>query len=221
MKTLVAIETSTRSPSVALWCGGEVRTRSLGSERAHASDLLPALDGLLRDADLKPQAVEAVAVGTGPGSYTGLRVGCATALGLARGTGAALRAVPSTEALVWSALEPGREAGVLIDARAGELYFAHYRRGALDVEVVSAPRVVASAEVAGLIPDSLALFADARALAAGGVEALAPNVIGACEPDAGAVARLAALRLEQLGPHTPEQVQPLYLRAFQAKPRKR
>ena len=221
MKALAAIETSTRSPSVALSASGRVQHADLSGQRRHASDLLPALAALLEAEGLEPRELDAIAVGIGPGSYTGLRVGCATALGLARGTGAKLCGVPSTEALVFAGLTPGQEAGVLIDARAGEVYFAHYRRVEHDVEVVAAPCVVARAELAPRLPRGLPLFADQAALAAGAVEARAGDVIAAAQPSAVAVLALAQRRLEQGGAHTPEQVQPLYLRAFAAVARKR
>jgi tRNA threonylcarbamoyladenosine biosynthesis protein TsaB len=193
----------------------------LAGERPHASDLLPALDELLAAAGLAPGALEALIVGTGPGSYTGLRVGCATALGLARGTGALLRGVPSVEALVFDGVPAGAEAGVLIDARAGEVYFAHYRRTPSDVEAVAPPCVVRRGELERSLPARLPLFADAAALAAAALEGRALDVLGPPLPRADALLRLGTLRLAQHGPHAPHEVEPLYLRAFAAAQRRR
>ena len=216
----VALETSTREPSVALELGGRLREERLSGDRPHASDLMPALRDLLSAAEVAPAEVEVVVVGTGPGSYTGLRVGVATALGLARGSGAQLTAVPSVEALVWSECESGEEAGVLLDARAGELYFAHYRREADGVHAVRAPCVVSRAEAAALVPRELALFADETAPDVAGIDASARRVRPAI-PRARAVLELGLLKLRAEGPLGPSQVEPLYLRAFAAKPRKR
>jgi tRNA threonylcarbamoyladenosine biosynthesis protein TsaB len=219
LKVACAIETSTRQPSLALWAAGRARSVDLAGERPHASDLLPALDQLLAAAGLAPGALEAVIVGTGPGSYTGLRVGCATALGLARGTGALLRGVPSVEALVFDGVPAGGQAGVLIDARAGEVYFAHYRRTPDDVEAVAPPCVVRRGEL--FLPAGLPLYADAAALAAAALEERTGDVLGPPRPRAEALLRLGTLRLAQHGPHAPHEVEPLYLRAFAARLRRR
>jgi len=119
MRLELAIESSSRSASVAARAGGRVLQASLSSTRAHASDLLPALDGLVRELGLEPREVEAVYVGLGPGSYTGLRVGIATALGIARSSGAALLGVGSFEVLLWERLALGETGGVLLDGRSG------------------------------------------------------------------------------------------------------
>src|SRR5688572_13321424 len=120
-RTEVALETSARAASVAVRHAGEVRAARLAPERSHASDLFPRLAELFEALGAAPGAIESVFVGTGPGSYTGLRVGIATALGLARGSGAKLVGVPSGETLAYERLAPGREAAWLLDARSGEL----------------------------------------------------------------------------------------------------
>jgi len=212
-----ALETSTRRPSVAARDGERLAVRELEGDRPHASDLLPALERALAELDLAPRDLELIVVGTGPGSYTGLRVGIASALGLARGSGAQTIGVPSVEALAWGALAPGREAGVLLDARAGELYFAHYRRAERDVEVVTAPCVLARASAAATIPEDLALFADETALDAAGLTRHAAPAL----PRARDVLELGVRRFECTGPMSPAEIEPLYLRAFAAKPRRR
>jgi tRNA threonylcarbamoyladenosine biosynthesis protein TsaB len=217
----VALETSTRTPSVAVRRGDELREVRLESERPHASDLLPALDGLLRELELAPHELDAVLVGTGPGSYTGLRVGVATALGLALGSDAALFALPSTEALVWNECAPGGEAAVLLDARAGELYFAHHRRTPDGIEAVYAPCVTTRDELRARLSPDLALLADDDAVRAAELTNDEVGSIRAAFPSASAVLELGCLRLQREGPHAPAEVEPLYLRAFAARPRKR
>ncbi|MDE0893035.1 MAG: tRNA (adenosine(37)-N6)-threonylcarbamoyltransferase complex dimerization subunit type 1 TsaB, partial [Planctomycetota bacterium] len=81
---LVALESSTRSPSIAVYLDGELHFEALDGDRPHASDLLPRLDAILGSLKISPRDITHVAVGTGPGSYTGLRVGIATAQGIAR-----------------------------------------------------------------------------------------------------------------------------------------
>jgi tRNA threonylcarbamoyladenosine biosynthesis protein TsaB len=221
LSRVVALETSTRTPSLALRHGDQVHEVLLESERPHASDLMPAMARLLDELELAPREIEAVLVGTGPGSYTGLRVGIATALGLAHGSDAALFALPSTEALVWNECAPGEEAGVLLDARAGELYFAHHRRTQTGVEAVRAPCVTTREELPDWLSSSLVLFADEDAVNAAGLQDADVHVVRDRVPHARAVLELGCLRLEREGAHAPDTVEPLYLRAFAAKPRKR
>ena len=139
---LVALESSTRSPSVAVLVEGEILEQNLDGERPHASDLLPCLAALLSSCGRTPREVVAVAVGIGPGSYTGLRVGIATAQGIARAAGAKLLGIPSGEALAHAELSPGERGDLVIDARGGSLYHARFHRTSDGVETLIAPRIV-------------------------------------------------------------------------------
>jgi tRNA threonylcarbamoyl adenosine modification protein YeaZ len=114
---VVALETSTRAPTVAAErAGGALELVRLAGERAHASDLLPVLDALLARLGATPRDVTRVVVGTGPGSLTGLRVGGATALGITRAAHAELVGVPSFEAAA-VAVEGEHAVLVVNDAR--------------------------------------------------------------------------------------------------------
>jgi tRNA threonylcarbamoyladenosine biosynthesis protein TsaB len=218
----VALETSTLEPSVAARRGAQTLEQELAGARPHARDLLPALERLLRELGAAPREVDTVVVGTGPGSYTGLRVGVATALGLARATGARLAAVPSTESLVRAALAPGEEASVVIDARSGELYFARYRRGPAEVEVVLAPCVVRAVALEPLLAPGSLVLADHDAVRAAGLERRADlRIDRRSRPRALATLELGLARLAARGPDDPSGVEPLYLRAFAAKSRRR
>jgi tRNA threonylcarbamoyladenosine biosynthesis protein TsaB len=218
----VALETSARPPSVAVSDGVRSAHAALAPDRAHASDLLSALDRLLTGIGARPGAIQVVLVGTGPGSYTGLRVGIATALGLARGSGADILGVPSGETVAFAELRPGEEGVALIDARQDELYFAHYRRTPDEVEIVRAPCVVAAPELAALVPDGIPIFGDAAAADAG---SLSPEqrsrLRSQAIPRAEALLALGAARFERSGPHAPQSIEPLYLRPFAARQRRR
>src|SRR4051794_3724694 len=85
-----------------------------GARPAHATALLPLVDEALAAAGLDLADVERLGVGTGPGSFTGLRIGLATARGLAQGLGLPLAPVPSLDVLAAGAAEAaGREGAVL------------------------------------------------------------------------------------------------------------
>ncbi|MCC7012294.1 MAG: tRNA (adenosine(37)-N6)-threonylcarbamoyltransferase complex dimerization subunit type 1 TsaB [Planctomycetes bacterium] len=218
----VALETSTRTPSVAVECDGRVWARELSSERAHSSDLLPALAELVRECGAQPRDVGCVFVGVGPGSYTGLRVGVATALGLVRANGASILALPSTEVTAYGALEPGAAAAVVLDARSSEVYFALYRRTAEGVECQQAPSVVRAELLAERLPLGARVLADDDAVRAARLD-LRPDLVlqRHARPRAGDLLELGKRALAVRGPDRPELVAPLYLRAFAAKSRRR
>lgn len=135
-----------------------VRTKS-GSEhvaqrpgsRRHGRDLVPQIRDLLAAAGVKVSELDVVAVGLGPGSYTGLRIGLAAARTLAYVTGAGLLGVDSLEAWACSAPAEARSIYVVADAQRGDVYAAEFRRetagGAL--AVVSASHIEPLAQWAG------------------------------------------------------------------------
>ncbi|MAF66516.1 MAG: tRNA (adenosine(37)-N6)-threonylcarbamoyltransferase complex dimerization subunit type 1 TsaB [Planctomycetes bacterium] len=220
--TFVAFETSTRRPSVAVSNGERTVTRTLSGERVHASDLIPALDAALGELGEAPGAIEGVLVGTGPGSYTGLRVGIATARGLARSTGALLRGVPSGEAVAFERLEPGERCVYLLDARGGELCCALYERVADGVRVEHAPRALGPDALAAWLPPHIPIFGEPGVTEAA---ALSPEQCtrfdGKAPPGAEALLALGRGLLAALGGQAAHEVEPLYLRPFAARARRR
>ncbi|HUR28347.1 MAG TPA: tRNA (adenosine(37)-N6)-threonylcarbamoyltransferase complex dimerization subunit type 1 TsaB [Planctomycetota bacterium] len=217
-----AFETSTRRPSVALRVDGAIREEHLSGERPHASDLLPALERLLTEAGKSVRDLGLIVVGTGPGSFTGLRVAAATALGLARGTGARLFGLPSVEALCWSALSVGEEAAVVLDARQGELYFAHYRREIESVLVLHAPSLVVPVELPALLPPAIRIFGEPGIDRAAALDsATSARLEVDRQPSAAAVLELGAARFAREGAHGIAGIEPLYLRAFASRSKTR
>jgi len=177
--------------------------------------LLPALDRLLERAGARVRDLRLIVVGTGPGSFTGLRVAAATALGLARGCGAELFGVPSMEALCWRELAPGEEGAVVLDARQGELYFAQYRRATDAIAVIRAPSVILPGELAALVPARSRLFGEPGIERAAALDAAARARLEVeHSPSAAALLELGARKHAREGAHGAEQIEPLYLRAF-------
>jgi tRNA threonylcarbamoyladenosine biosynthesis protein TsaB len=112
-----AIETSTEWCSVAVWDEGETRALERRAGQRHSELALPMLEKLLQG-----QSIDAVAFGAGPGAFTGLRIACALAQGLAFARNLPVLGVPTLEAL---AQESGAERVVAcIDARMREVYYA-------------------------------------------------------------------------------------------------
>jgi len=224
----VALESSCRRASVALRTEDRIVEVQLDEIPIDAGGVLCVLEEMVNTAGIEPSRIDAVYVGTGPGSYTGLRIGIATALGLARGTGAACRGEPSGETIAWRELAPGEECVHLLDARQSELYFAHYRRGENEVEVLHPPTVLRPDQLASRMPPKALIHGDTHVFAKMedfGITGLDPPKADRMRPDtiphAGALLELASRRLASSGAHSLAEVEPLYLRPFKARIRKR
>ena len=132
-----AIETSTQWCSVALWSDGEIASIERRAGNRHSELVLPMLERLLTEKKIYFQDLDSVAFGAGPGSFTGLRIACALAQGLALPRALPVLGVSTLEAL---AEESGaRRVVACIDARMREVYYAALeRQGAGWREVVPA-----------------------------------------------------------------------------------
>jgi tRNA threonylcarbamoyladenosine biosynthesis protein TsaB len=196
---IIAIESASSDPSLALASpdGVSFATDGWTGEGRQASELLPRLLVLLARAGHDLHDATALAVGVGPGSFTGLRVSMSLAKGMALALGAPVVGIPSLEA--WLEAEPRAAAAV---ARAGAQDAYLLTRGAAE------PQIVAASELPGLITGSLVAAPSELAQAFGMSGTLPPN--GA----AAAVARLAAARLSQ-APDGDDlaRLEPWYLRA--------
>ena len=220
--TIVALETSSRPPSIAVRSAERTLALTLEEGRRHASDLLGALESLLSTLGEDASTIQTVIVGTGPGSYTGLRVGIATALGLSRGSGAQLRALPSFEALAMAHLKEGECGTVLLDARSRQFYGAQYERTATGVRAVIPPMVCAADEWRAVLPSADCIVCDASSAATAGlVEGERSLLRTSTGPEAQHLLPLGIAQLKAAGPLNPAEVQPLYLRPFAANVRKR
>lgn len=219
-RPILAFDTSGPRLSVGVWQAGTVlweRAWDFPPGRlGHAAQLVPAIAEGLAASSLTLADLACVAFTIGPGSYTGLRIGLATAKGLALATGdrrppaeagLPLVGVGTLEAMAVPALAPGRLVLAWIDARRGEAYAAAYRwrEGGLPEEVlapVRRPLGDLRAE-ARQLSDRLGL-AEVR-------EATAP-------PTVAAIARLAAERLRREGPDDPLRLVPVYVSAVHTGP---
>ncbi len=98
-----------------------------------SAQLLPLLRGVVAEAGLRPEAVTVVGCGVGPGMFTGVRVGVATAKGIALGLGVPTVAVSTLAAVAAGEPGPSEERLAILDARRGEVYAGHFRRTAAGV----------------------------------------------------------------------------------------
>lgn len=210
--SILAIDTATEVCSVALFRGGEPVTFSERVGQKHSERALPMLNDLLQTAGLSLRQIDYVAFGAGPGSFTGLRIACGLAQGLAWGAGKRVIAVGNLHALAARVFD--QAAGIdtvlaAIDARMHEAYCAIYRRGDVPVEV-EPPTLAARHELAALAARVDAIAGDALKVFAESF----PSVRARCFPDlradAGDIARLASAMTGAAV--APRDARPLYVR---------
>ncbi len=214
---ILGIETSGPVGSVALGDGnGEPLAIELPESRRFAAALPGAVAELLARARIQAEELSALAVGCGPGSYTGMRVGAALASGLARGCGAELVGVCSFDA--WAAALVGVHQGSLLvaaDARRKRVYEARYALA----EGWSATRAPAITAVSALGLTAPFPYVSARPLAAldacGGVRLQAPPA----PPAAELIAVVRGGGGVRVPAGAPLGLRPLYLKATEAEER--
>jgi len=136
---VLALETSTRWLSVALWQDGAVLERQAESLTGGSALVLPWVDELLAQAGIAKKNVDGIAFGAGPGSFTGLRLACGVAQGLACGLDRPTLAVGTLAALAWASGE--QRVFACMDARMNEVYFAAYERAGSDLTELAVPQV--------------------------------------------------------------------------------
>lgn len=207
---ILAVDTSTPQVTagiVRVAPGGEVETLAAQlhhDARAHNEVLVPLIQQALADATLAPADLDAVVVGCGPGPFTGLRVGMATAASFADALGVACHGICSLDALAAGVSEEL----VVTDARRREVYFAAYRDG----ERVFGPAVAKPADVLGLIQQELPGFEPATVRGSlDHAELVAPGKGAQALPQPENMARVAGF-VDGTPEAQPGPLVPLYLR---------
>jgi tRNA threonylcarbamoyl adenosine modification protein YeaZ len=197
---LLAFDTATPAVTVALHDGAQVLAAESAVDARRAGELLvPFIDRALSRAGAGRGDLTGIAVGTGPGPYTGLRAGLITARVLASALGIPVDGICSLDVIAAAAAAPGREFLVATDARRKELYWARY--GAAG-ERLDGPQVCPASDLPAGLPvagEGALLYPEL------GAEPVAPRY-----PDAGCLAALAAGRIAAGTPPAPPE--PLYLR---------
>ena len=202
----VALETSTQWCSVALWRDGEIAGVERHAGTRHSELALPMLEKLLKKTGLTVEGLEAVAFGAGPGSFTGLRIACGLAQGLAFPRGIPVLGVSTLEALAEEAGAPRVVA--CLDARMREVYYAALQReDGRWREVI--PATCAAPATLSLPPGDWTGAGNGFAVYGNlGLKKVLPEV----HPTAVAVARLAAPRLAAGEGVDPALAAPVYVR---------
>ena len=215
---LLAFETATEACSVAVYVDGEVRERFGLAPRRHAELALPWADEMLAEAGIAKSQLDAIAVGRGPGAFTGVRLAIAIAQGIALALDRPLLAVSTLAALAMRAESRADGVRILasIDARMGEVYLGAFaRRGddvvALDTEVVAKPDGASIPQGDGWHGVGTGFSAAEGALPLHLQSRLA-TLDAMALPHAADVAHLGALAFARGEAVAPERIEPAYLR---------
>ena len=125
---ILAIETSTMLGGVAIADGnGLIAEVRMNVKTTHSERMMAAVDYALKQSDMTIDDIDVFSVASGPGSFTGLRIGLSTAKGLCYATGRPLVLVPTLRAFAWNFPFCAYPVCVMLDARKGEVYAAVFR----------------------------------------------------------------------------------------------
>lgn len=208
--------------SCALLRGDAVISRSSSGVRTHSAAVLPMIQELLAEASIALADVDAIAYGSGPGSFTGVRTACGVAQGLGFGAGLPLVPVVTLDAMALACRQQYGSTDILavLDARMGEVYWAQYRYDAGEAQgapallpvtvqapLLSAPESVAPQGGVTACGNGFPAYADAFA-----GKAFAEGAHGGVMPHAVQVAQLGRIAFEAGQGVAAAQAQPLYLR---------
>ncbi|MEW5786210.1 MAG: tRNA (adenosine(37)-N6)-threonylcarbamoyltransferase complex dimerization subunit type 1 TsaB [Pseudomonadota bacterium] len=209
---LLAFDTASEWCTAALWQDGAVAFRAIHAGQTHSDLLLPMLMELLAEAGFSLKQMDGLAYGMGPGSFTGLRIACGVAQGLALGADLPVLGISTLEALAEEARQTLGAQAVLacLDARMNEVYAGRYLWSGGNWQCQGGPLVCP--------PDALPTVEGAWFGAGSGFAAypgLARGLTGARAdllPHARAIAALAAARFVRGEGLPAEGAEPLYIR---------
>jgi tRNA threonylcarbamoyladenosine biosynthesis protein TsaB len=221
---MLGVETATSWQSIAILEDDRVLARhDRDAAGAHGALLLPVIDRLLRQTGLRLADLDGVACSIGPGSFTGIRVGVATCLGLRAATDLPLVLVPTLEAMAWNVETTALPVCPVLTSRKGEVYWAIFRRTHEGhVERVLAEHVGAPGALARSLTEHTLVFGEGwssmepeiRAALSSSV-AVSVGPADAAKPSAVNVALLGVRRLQR-GEIVGTHVTPLYVQRAEA-----
>jgi tRNA threonylcarbamoyladenosine biosynthesis protein TsaB len=215
---LLALDTATETGSLALVADDRVLgERALESHSAYLTLLMPEVAALLSNAGQEAADLDAVAVSLGPGNFTGLRIGLATAKTLAWSLGRPLVPVPTLEALAARFPRHLHPVGVVMDAKRGEVFWGLFRCTEDTPQVLEGPLRLPLADLPARLAPPLLLTGPGLDVHYEALVNLLPPEISLApqemrRPRAATLARLARRRLELGLIANPAQLVPTYLR---------
>lgn len=224
---ILALDTSTAQVSVAIGDAGAVLGAvQLTGGRRHAEQLAPAIDYLRRQLGVDLDHLSAVAVGTGPGLFTGLRVGVTTAKVMAQALRVPVVGIPSLDLVAYPLRHSARQIVAVLDARRREVFAARYRPVPGGVQRVSGYEVHVPAELVADLGAEPSTEAHGLLLAGDGIDRFRAEFATLehaefaggefAAPSVAALVQLATARFEREEFEQPDELRPLYLRRSDA-----
>jgi tRNA threonylcarbamoyladenosine biosynthesis protein TsaB len=211
---ILALDTSTEYCSAALWLDGALRFDGCHAGQRHSQLLLPMIRGLLERSAVKLAECDAIAFGEGPGSFTGLRIACGVAQGLAFGAG--LRVIGVGTLVAMAHAVQASQVLCCLDARMHEVYAAAYRRAGERWDTVLAPGLFSAAAMPQLpgcdwtgCGNGFSAYAETLQRVYGNTLA---DIRADMVPNAREIAILAADAFARDGGKAPHEALPLYIR---------
>ena len=225
---ILGIETATMTGGVALVNAKRVISEyTLNVRTTHTARLMPAIDQILGDSSVDKSDIDGIAISIGPGSFTGLRIGMATAKGLALGLGIPLLGIPTLDALAWNIPFAMYQICTLLDARKKEVYYSLFRyaetgehtgsplQQLVPYQVMPPDELVKQIDEKTIfLGDAVDVYKDFLSEKLGELAAFAPDVQNL--PRAATVAEMGLLKLEA-GDHLDlAAAEPIYIRPSDA-----
>jgi tRNA threonylcarbamoyladenosine biosynthesis protein TsaB len=223
---VLGLDTASATASIAIVSHGKMMAEVTRPASSHGAELPAAVTEVADRAGIALKNLEGIAVGVGPGSFTGLRVGLAYAKGLVLALGCALIGIPTFDCLALAAFEHSSAADgtmicPIVDARKGEVYANIYRARADRLDNISQPLVIRLQNLFPELSDGVILIGDSKAkeasllLSERGIRSTVLDEAG-MNSRGRYVAALGAERMARGVTDTPAIVEPLYVRTAEA-----
>ena len=220
---ILAVDTATEACSAALYIDGDIQQRFEIAPREHTRLLLPMVDSLMAEADLRPQQLDAIAFGCGPGSFTGVRIATGVMQGIAYAADLPVVPVSTLAAITQACLQKTEYETIFtaVDARMNEIYWAVYQRDAEGyAQLLGREKVQPATEVDALELTGYGIGSGWQRYEQALTERLGRQLIGFDAdylPHSAQIALLAAVAVKRGQTVPVEQAMPVYLRDKVAK----
>ncbi len=215
---ILAVDSSALTATVAVMADGEIKGEmSFTTALTHSQTVMPMIDELLKNINMKISEIDLFAASTGPGSFTGLRIGIGTVKGLSYGTGKKVCGISTLEALAHNISCTDLLIAPIMDARRSEVYNALYRYVDGTLTEVTAPRALALSDLLSEIREKVIFVGDGVKVYKEKIkESLGENAVFA--PPQHTLQRAASVAFAALNKEavSPEELGVIYLRKPQA-----
>lgn len=221
---VLGIETATPVAGVAVVDGNNIMSeRMINNQRTHSVNLLPMIKAVIEEAGISPGQLDAIAVSSGPGSFTGLRIGMSTAKTLAQVWGLPVVGISTLDSLAYSLKGLKNLLCPIMNARKNEVYTALFNDTEAGFEKIYGPAAVTPEELAGVIRnlgrgvtflgDGVPVYREILTTLLNNVE-FAPAAVSF--PRGAGVAELGVMEISRGGGTDPLKLLPRYIRLSEA-----